>query len=94
MKDLTANDDRSVISGKRVTGFTDKGEEEEGLLDVIKSWDRPTIQASAAKAGATYVSPDGPWDAFSVTDGRIVTGANPQSGHKVTEAVIEAFNKL
>lgn len=44
---------KSVISGKKVTGFTTKGEEEEGVLDTIKSWKRPTIEASAADAGAT-----------------------------------------
>lgn len=44
---------RSVIAGKKVTGFTTKGEEEEGVLDTIKSWKRPTIEASAADSGAT-----------------------------------------
>ena len=44
---------KSIIAGKRVTGFTTKGEEEEGVLDTIKSWDRPTIEKSAADSGAT-----------------------------------------
>lgn len=44
---------KSVISGKKVTGFTTKGEEEEGILDTIKSWNRPTIEATAADCGAT-----------------------------------------
>ena len=44
---------KSIISNRRVTGFTTKGEEEEGVLDTIKSWNRPTIEASAASAGAT-----------------------------------------
>lgn len=42
-----------MIAGKKVTGFTTKGEEEEGVLDTIKSWKRPTIEASAADSGAT-----------------------------------------
>lgn len=83
---------KSIISGKKVTGFTTKGEEEEGVLDTIKSWNRPTIEAAAADAGAICmsiiclisnsvtneysidVSPPGPWDAFTQTDGLIVTG--------------------
>ncbi|KAJ0106949.1 chaperone protein HSP31 [Diaporthe amygdali] len=85
---------RSVISGKKVTGFTTRGEEEEGVLETIKSWKRPTIEASAADSGATYVSPPGPWDAFTQTDGRIVTGANPASAHVTAVAALEAFNKL
>ncbi|PNS20615.1 NFX1-type zinc finger-containing protein 1 [Sphaceloma murrayae] len=85
---------KSVIAGKTVTGFTTRGEEEEGVLDTIKSWKRPTIEASAADAGATYVSPPGPWDSFTQTDGRIVTGANPASAHATAEAVVSAFEKL
>lgn len=42
----------SIIHGKKVTGFTTKGEEEQGVLDTIKSWNRPTIEKSAADAGA------------------------------------------
>ena len=83
-----------VIQGRRVTGFTTKGEEEEGVLDTIKSWNRPTIEKSAADSGATYVSPPGPWDSFTVTDDRIVTGANPASAHATAVAAVEAFNNL
>jgi putative intracellular protease/amidase len=41
-----------IISGKTVTGFTTKGEEEEGVLDTIKGWKRPTIEMTAANLGA------------------------------------------
>lgn len=85
---------KSVISGRKVTGFTTRGEEEEGVLDTIKSWKRPTIEASAADSGATYVSPAGPWDAFTITDGPIVTGANPASAHVTAEAAVKAFDAL
>ena len=43
---------KSIIFGKEVTGFTTQGEIEEGILDTIKSWDRPTIEAAAGSAGA------------------------------------------
>ncbi|KAK9425327.1 putative Class I glutamine amidotransferase-like protein [Seiridium unicorne] len=43
---------KSIISSKTETGFTTKGEEEEGVLDTIKSWQRPTIEATAVTAGA------------------------------------------
>ncbi|BEJ11469.1 hypothetical protein CspHIS471_0108910 [Cutaneotrichosporon sp. HIS471] len=83
-----------IIKGRNVTGFTTKGEEEEGVLDTIKSWNRPTIEASATSLGAHYVSPPGPWDAFTQTDGRLVTGANPASATVTAEAVVAAFDKL
>ncbi|TID02675.1 Glyoxalase 3 [Colletotrichum higginsianum] len=85
---------KSIIAGRKVTGFTTQGEEEEGVLDTIKSWNRPTIESSAASAGATYIPPPGPWDAFAYTDGRIVTGANPASAHVTAEAAVKAFQKL
>lgn len=88
------NSGAPIIRGRNVTGFTTKGEEEEGVLDTIKSWKRPTIEASAASLGAHYVSPPGPWDAFTQTDGRLVTGANPASATVTAEAAVEAFNKL
>lgn len=49
---LDPSTQKSIIHGKRVTGFTTKGEEEEGVLDTIKSWNRPTIEAAAESAGA------------------------------------------
>ncbi|KAI4184506.1 MAG: hypothetical protein L6R41_004684 [Letrouitia leprolyta] len=85
---------KSIIAGKRVTGFTTKGEEEEGVLDTIKAWNRPTIEASAANLGALYVSPPGPWDSFAITDARLVTGANPASAQKTAEEAVKAFDAL
>ncbi|RMZ87659.1 hypothetical protein DV736_g5123, partial [Chaetothyriales sp. CBS 134916] len=88
------NSDKSIIAGRRVTGFTTRGEEEEGILDTIESWNRPTIEKSAAKAGATYVSPPGPWDSFTQTDGTIVTGANPASAEATAVAAVKAFEAV
>ena len=85
---------KSVIGGKKVTGFTTKWEEEEGVLDRIKSWNRPTIEASAASSGAQYVNPPGPRDSFAVTDGRLVTGANPASAHETAVEAVKAFDAL
>jgi D-lactate dehydratase len=103
--------DKSIISGRKVTGFTTKGEEEEGILDTIKSWNRPTIEKAAADSGAIYVAPPGyaaffpfvctkadnvfrPWDSFTQTDERIVTGANPASAEATAEAAVKAFEEL
>ncbi|KAK0761686.1 hypothetical protein N5P37_005668 [Trichoderma harzianum] len=85
---------KSIISGRRVTGFTTQGEEEEGVLDTIKSWNRPTIESHAVNEGATYVPPPGPWDAFAISDGRIVTGANPASATVTAEEAVKVFQTL
>lgn len=89
-------DDKGVplISGKKVTGFTTQGEEEEGVLPIIESWNAETIEKSAASCGATYVAPPGPWDSFAIADGRVVTGANPASAEATGEKIVEVFNTL
>jgi D-lactate dehydratase len=36
----------------------------------------------------------GPWAAFHVVDGRVVTGANPASAEETAEAILEVFKTL
>ena len=36
----------------------------------------------------------GPWDAFHVVDGRVVTGTNPASATETAEAIVEVFETL
>lgn len=60
----------------------------------MQSWNKPTIEEGAAAAGATYVSPPDPWASFTVVEGRLVTGVNPQSATKTAEDAVQAFKKL
>ncbi|RSH88412.1 uncharacterized protein EHS24_000957 [Apiotrichum porosum] len=85
---------RPIIEGKTVTGFTNLGEEQLGHVETIKNWHVPTIEASAAQLGANYVAPPGPWDSFTQTDGRVVTGANPASAEATAKAALAVFNTL
>ena len=36
----------------------------------------------------------GVWDSFHVSDGRLITGMNPQSAKELALVVVEAFDKL
>lgn len=85
---------KPVIAGKKVTGFMTEGEEQLGVVDIIKKWNRPMIETAAESAGAQYIKPDGPWVEFTVTDGRLVTGLNPQSAHKTGIDTVKAFEAL
>lgn len=40
------------------------------------------------------VPPPGPWDAFAISDGRIVTGANPASATVTAEEAVKVFQTL
>lgn len=78
-----------------MTGFATKAEKMEQFLMKIESWNRHTIEHAVADAGATFVSPlENPFEPFTHTDGRIVTGANPLSAISTAEEAVKAFDKL
>lgn len=83
----------SIIGGKDVTGFSTEGDRMVGVLEKIHGDGVRTTEESAVIAGANYVAPPSPFEAFSVTSGRIVTGANPASAHVTAAAAIAAFEK-
>ena len=45
-------------------------------------------------AGAFYSGSIGPFDDYSITSGRVVTGTNPASGRSATERGVKAFDNL
>jgi putative intracellular protease/amidase len=85
---------QSIIAGKDVTGFSTEGDELAGVLNRIHRDGVMTTEESVRMAGAQYVAPHPPFDAFMVASGRIVTGANPASAHITSVAAIEAFDKV
>jgi putative intracellular protease/amidase len=85
---------KSIIEEKTVTGFTIEGEV------VLKVWDKllsdkvPPVVEVVSKAGADYSSPMHPFDDYSITVGRLVTGANPASARSAAERALTAFKGL
>jgi putative intracellular protease/amidase len=82
---------QSIVAGKEVTGFSTEGDRMAGVLNRIHADGVKTTEESAGIAGARYVTPPSPFEAFCVTSGRVVTGANPASAHITAVAAIEAF---
>ncbi|EMG47170.1 29 kDa IgE-binging protein [Candida maltosa Xu316] len=80
-----------LIKGKKITGFTDGGEKILGVYETRENNGLLSVRQVANKQGATYVEPEGPWDVFTVTDGRVVTGTNPQSSVKIAQDIVLAF---
>ncbi|KAJ2778981.1 hypothetical protein H4R18_004285 [Coemansia javaensis] len=85
---------RSVVSGRRVTGFTDKGEEQLGLAGIISDLGLVPISKGAKDAGGLYEEPADPFADYSITDGRLVTGTNPASAHSTAVKAVKAFGAL
>lgn len=91
LKDVNGN---LLIKGKKITGFTDEGEEILGLVKIMERDNVKTVQKVAEDNGATYVQPEGPWGSFAVVDGRLITGVNPASAVETTEKCIETLKQL
>jgi putative intracellular protease/amidase len=89
-----AGSGESIIAGKQVTGFSTEGDRLAGVLPKIHQDGVKTTEESAVSAGADYVAPPEPFGPFSVSSGRIVTGANPASAHITAAAAIDAFERL
>lgn len=87
-ENLRLSNGKYLIEGKQVTGFTDEGEEAIGLTELLKEKNIKTPQDIAKECGATFALPSGPWDCFSVQDGNLVTGVNPQSSVETAQKAL------
>ena len=86
-----ADTGKLLVEGKSITGFTDDGERILHVDTIMKEKNLVSIEEMAPKCGAKYLAPVGPWDDYSVTDGRIVTGVNPASA---ASTAIRSINAL
>jgi putative intracellular protease/amidase len=77
------NDGNYLINGKNVTGFSIAEEKNYAKEDV------PFELEDALKQRGAQYSAAAPWQAYVVTDGRLVTGQNPASAKGVAESVIK-----
>ncbi|KAB1232809.1 type 1 glutamine amidotransferase domain-containing protein [Chryseobacterium viscerum] len=79
----------NLINGKTLTGFSNSEEIAAELADHM-----PYLTEDVLKSkGAHYVKADQDFIPFAVSDGRLVTGQNPQSGGSVADKVLEMLEK-
>lgn len=84
---LPLQDDKGqpLITGRNVTGFSNTEE----FLAGIKSQVPFFLQDELVKHGAYYQKALFPFTSYAVTDDRIITGQNPESGGAVAEALLQ-----
>lgn len=87
---LPLQDDQGqpLITGRTVTGFSNTEE----VLAGIKSQVPFLLQDELSKRGAHYKKALIPFTSYAVTDDRIITGQNPQSGGEVAKALLKRLN--
>jgi len=82
-------DGSKLISGKRVTGFSNGEEKIVGKTSIVPF----LLQDKLSGEGGTYSSAFLPFSSHVVSDGRLITGQNPRSAGGTGEAVIEYLEK-
>jgi len=82
---LQGPDGKPLIAGRRVTGFSNIEERLAGVRDQVPFLLQDVLQAAGAKYEQSWI----PFTSYAVTDGRLVTGQNPQSGKAVGQQVLK-----
>ncbi|MGI9279730.1 MAG: type 1 glutamine amidotransferase domain-containing protein [Endozoicomonas sp.] len=80
---VTKSDNTPLVSGKKVTGFSNNEEKAVGLTDVVPF----LLEDELRNKGGEYSQGDD-WSPYCVTDGMLVTGQNPASSEAVAEVVL------
>lgn len=86
---LTLPDGKPLIAEKKVTGFSDTEESLAGLKNEVPFF----LQDQMEALGANYHKALIPFMSYAITDGRLVTGQNPNSGKAVAEALLKAMKE-
>ncbi len=79
---------RSILAGRRVSGFTDEEEAAVGLTRVV-----PFALESRMRALGGAFEKGANWQPHAVRDGRLITGQNPASSAPVADLVLAALGE-
>lgn len=82
-------DGRPLVEGLRVNCFTDAEEVAVGLAEIVPFMTETELR----KRGGLFEANPENFQAFSVRDGRLVTGQNPRSAAGVAEKMLEALSE-
>lgn len=75
-----------LVSGRKVTGFSNSEEEAVGLTSVV-----PFLVEDMLKNNGGVYSRGDDWAEHVVVDGKLITGQNPASSEATAEAVLDAL---
>lgn len=77
-----------LISGKKITSFCNTEEDAVQLTNIVPF----SLENKLKERGAIYEK-GADWSSFTIIDGLIVTGQNPQSSKEVAEKLLNKINK-
>lgn len=76
-------DGKPLVSGRRVTGFTNTEEEAVGLTNIV-----PFLVEDMLKANGGHYEKGADWASFTLRDGKLVTGQNPASSAAAAQELL------
>jgi len=79
---------KPLVSGKKVTGFTNSEEEAVGLTKVV-----PFLVEDMLKEHGALYSKGADWQSFVLTDGTLITGQNPASSEEAAKALLRLLTR-
>ncbi|WJS85597.1 type 1 glutamine amidotransferase domain-containing protein [Paracoccus sp. TOH] len=85
LRHVKGRDGKPLVSGKRVTGFTNSEEAAVGLTDVV-----PFLVEDALKQIGGDFSAADDWNVHVVRDGQLITGQNPASSAEAAHLALRA----
>ncbi|MGA7800416.1 MAG: type 1 glutamine amidotransferase domain-containing protein [Gammaproteobacteria bacterium] len=81
-------DGSPLITGKRVTGFSNSEEAAVQLTDIV-----PFLVEDMLQANGGIYSKSADWESHFVADGRLLTGQNPASSEATAAAVVALLSR-
>jgi putative intracellular protease/amidase len=79
---------RSIVGGRKVTGFANSEEAAAGLTDVV-----PFLVEDMLKSNGGNYSKAADWQSHVVTDGLLITGQNPASSGPAAEQLLKMLER-
>lgn len=83
LRHVKGPDGAFLVKGRKVAGFTNSEEEAVGLTGIV-----PFLVEDMLKANGGDYSKGSDWSSHVVTDGKLVTGQNPQSSEEAARALL------
>lgn len=78
-----------LVDGKKINAFTNEEEKAVELDNVVPF----SLESTLIERGANFEK-SGLWETHVTVDQRVITGQNPQSAHKVGEAILAELKKI
>lgn len=88
LRHALASDEAPLVSGKRVTGFSNTEEAAVGLSEVV-----PFLVEDMLKTHGGQYTKAADWQSYVVVDGNLITGQNPASSEAGATAVLDQLKR-